>query len=129
MIQKGFQYLSEGQILIERIVSQMNYGRLSTSNTTKIDRNLLRLEVDKFLTQPSNYEIREGRTFIVSLNRYTVANAAIEVFLMDKGNEVLKSFSSVAECANYLGLTRFTVKRRADNGQQFIFKGETCLPF
>jgi hypothetical protein len=31
------------------------------------------IEVDKFLTQPSKYEIREGITFIVSLNRYRVA--------------------------------------------------------
>lgn len=80
MIQKGFHYLPEGIFLIERIVSQMNNGRLSTSNTTKLDRNQLKLEIDKFLTQPSNYEIREGRTFIVSLNRYRVANASIGVF-------------------------------------------------
>jgi len=46
----------------------MSNGRLSTSNTTKIDRNQLMIEIDKFLTQPSNYEIREGRTFIVSEN-------------------------------------------------------------
>jgi hypothetical protein len=122
MIQKGFHYLPEGQALIERIVSQINNGRLSTSKRTKLDRNLLMVDIEEFLKQPSNYEIREGRTFILSLNRYRVDNSAIGVLLVEKDGEVLKSFPSVAECAKYLGIARSTVKRRVENGQQFILK-------
>lgn len=107
----------------------MNNGRLSTSNTTKLDRNQLMIQVDKLLTHTSNYEIRKGITFIISLYRYRVANIGIGVFLTDKDNEVFKSFSQVAECVKYLGLARSTVKGRVENGQQFIFKGESSLPF
>ena len=50
-------------------------------------------------------------------------NTAIDVFLLDRNMEVLKSFSSVAECGKYLGLARSTVKRRIENGQHFVFEG------
>lgn len=51
-------------------------------------------------------------------------DSAISVLLLEKDGEVLKSFPlrTVAECAKYLGIARSTVKRRAENGQQFIFK-------
>ena len=38
--------MSEGQALIERIVSQMNNGWLSTSKTTKLDRNQLITDIE-----------------------------------------------------------------------------------
>lgn len=85
------------------------------------DRNSKRINY----TMPSdhsiiskNWLIREGRTYILLLNRYKVDNSAISVLLLDKGGERPGSFLSVVECAKYLGIARSTVKRRAENGQQ-----------
>lgn len=56
--------------LIERITKQMNNYRLSYSlHPGIIDRSLLEAEITKLLCGPSNYEIRQGKTFIKSLNR------------------------------------------------------------
>lgn len=100
----------------------MNNGRLSTSEIAKLDHNQLITDIEELLKQPSNYKIREGRTFSLSLNRYKVDNSAISVLLLDKDGERLESFLYFAECAKYLGIACSTVKRRAENGQQFIFK-------
>jgi hypothetical protein len=54
------------------------------------------------------------------LNRYKVDNKNITVTLV-KG-EVFKSFSSIAECAKYLGIARSTVNNRALNGTYFLYK-------
>lgn len=71
MKEKGFQYQDEGLELIKLILSQMNNNRLSTRNTTqKVDRNELYLKINELLNRPSNYDNRNGRRFILSLNRF-----------------------------------------------------------
>lgn len=118
ILQKGLHYISEGADFVNLIASRMNNNRLSTSNKPKIDIDLEKIE--EFIKQPSNYEIREGKTFILSLNRYKVDNKNITVTLV-KG-EVFKSFSSIAECAKYLGIARSIVNNRALNGTYFLYK-------
>jgi len=51
--------------MIKRIVSQMNNNRLSTSKAPKIDRIELLLEIEKFLSRPSNYEIKDGKVWVL----------------------------------------------------------------
>ena len=48
----------------------MNNYRLSTSLHPKMDRSLLETDIKKLLSGPSNYEVREGKKYIISLNRY-----------------------------------------------------------
>lgn len=53
----GIHYLPEGKHLISRIISQMNNNRLSTSESPKIDRNLLLSEIANLVEDSprSNY--------------------------------------------------------------------------
>src|SRR5690606_11627501 len=95
---KGLHYLPEGKALIECITRQMNNYRLSSSLHPRIDRSLLEAEITKLLNGPSNYEIREGKTFIKSLNRYLKnegLNKAIAVQLVDgETGSIISTFNS-----------------------------------
>lgn len=70
LYKKGLNYLQEGEALIKRILSQMNNNRLSTSRVPKVDRDLLQVDIVKLLSEPSNYEIKDGIIFIKYLNRF-----------------------------------------------------------
>jgi hypothetical protein len=124
----GLHYLPEGKALIERITQQMNNYRLSSSLLPRIDRSLLEAETTKLLSGPSNYEIREGKTFIKSLNRYLKheeLNKAIAVQLVDglTGN-VIFTFNSFNDCAKFLGTSRSSVSNRSVKNNQFKHQGK-----
>lgn len=100
----GLHYLPEGKALIERIVQQMNNNRLSTSSRhPRAGRARLTAEIAKLLSGPSNYEIKEGKTYIKSLNRYIkheLPNKAIAVQLVDVQNQnIISTFNSFSDCA------------------------------
>lgn len=79
---KGLNYLTEGETLVTRIISQMNNHRLSTSRSPKLtplDRDLLLANISKLLDGPSNYEIKGDRVFIKSLNRFKGSHTSREV--------------------------------------------------
>lgn len=124
----GLHYLPEGKALIERITQQMNNYRLSSSLHPRIDRPLLETEISKFLSGPSNYEIREGKTFIKSLNRFLKneeINKAIGVQLVDGlTGSVISTFNSYNECAKFLDTSRSSVSNRAVKNNQFKHKGK-----
>lgn len=61
ILNKGFQYRSEGTKLIEIITGQTNNYRLSSylqKTATATASITYKADVDKLLSQPSNYEIR-----------------------------------------------------------------------
>jgi len=125
---KGFNYLQEGEALIKRILSQMNNNRLSTSkgsSATKVDRDLLQVDLDKLLSESSNYEIKEGRIFIKSLNRFKGSPTSKMVQLLDvtSGN-IISTFSSIAESAKFLGALPQTTRIRVQKNTHFLFKGK-----
>lgn len=64
----------------------MNSNRLSTSDSVKVDRNLLHSQVTKLLSGPSNLEVRDGKPFIISLNRNKGVNKSIAVQIVDINN-------------------------------------------
>lgn len=124
----GLHYLPEGKALIERITQQMNNSRLSSSLLPRIDRSLLEADITKLLSGPSNYEIREGKTFIKSLNRYIKneeLNKAIAVQLVDglTGN-IISTFNSFNDCAKFLGTSRSSVSNRSIKNNQFKHDGK-----
>lgn len=99
----------------------MNNYRLSTfeRHATKVQSIPFKVEVEEFLNnQPNNYQVKEGKLFIVSLNRFRIDNTSLPIEFIDiNTNESLKLFSSQLECANYLDIARSTVKNRVLKGQ------------
>ena len=124
----GLHYLPEGKALIERITQQMNNYRLSSSLQPRVDRLLLETDIAKLLSGPSNYEIREGKTFIKSLNRYLKyeePNKAIAVQLVDGlTGKVISTFNSFNDCAKFLGTSRSSVSNRSVKNNQFKHQGK-----
>jgi hypothetical protein len=96
---KIIMYAYEGIKLIELILSQMNENRLSSSGVKLVERDFLQSEVTRFLKGPSNYEIREGRIFIKSLNKYHSGRTKTKVELKDQEGLVFKTFDSMNKCA------------------------------
>jgi len=106
----------------------MNNYRLSSSLHPRIDRSLLEAEITKLLNGPSNYEIREGKTFIKSLNRYLKnegLNKAIAVQLVDgETGSIISTFNSFNDCAKFLGTSRSSVSNRSLKNNLFKHEGK-----
>jgi len=94
------------------ILNQMNSNRLSSSGSTKVDRDFLYALIDKLLKGPSNLEkLEDGRIYIKSLNRYfnTKAREKISVVIKDEKGLVVNSFDSISSCAKFYNLPRSTL--------------------
>jgi len=129
--ERGHHYQEEGKNVLNLIISQMNNNRLSSNqdeNYPVIDREQLYLKINQLLNGPSNIEVKEdGRLFIKSLNRFYTGSGKTEVqILSDKEGLVLKTFTSLSDCAKFLGLTQPTVKNRLIKNQAFLFEGNPC---
>jgi len=86
----------------------MNNNRLSTSKAPKVgDRSKLLDEIEVFLkNNPSNYEIRDGRTFIKSSNRFLKNPRPVSVSIKSVlSGDILYSFESFSCCGKFLGLS------------------------
>ena len=94
-------YTENGLKLINQILSQMNLNRLSSNTKPKIDRISLLENINRFLTGESNFEIRNGRIFIKSLNKYYSDPKCIKVQLQDKDGKVYQTFYSMSSCARF----------------------------
>ena len=123
----GLQYTEEGLKLMQLILSQMNSYRLSTSSSPRVDREVLRLNVDKLLNGPSNLEVKkDGRIFIKSLNRHAYNPKSQIVQLCEAGSGiVLQSFESTSACARLLGIPQSTASKRLNNEIPFLFEDKT----
>jgi hypothetical protein len=107
----GMHYTDEGVKLIDQILSQMNINRLSTNSKPKADRTFLLVCINKLLRSGgSNFEIRNGRTFIKSLNKYYSDPKCVKVQLQDKDGKVIQTFDSFSSCGRFLGVYPATVK-------------------
>ena len=125
LYKKGLHYLPEGEALINRILSQMNNNRLSTSKVARVDRDLLQADIVKLLSGPSNYEIKEGRTFIKSLKRFKGSPTSKVVQLLDATSEdLMHTFFSIADSAKFLGELPQTTRLRVQKNTRFLFKGK-----
>lgn len=128
LYKKGLNYLQEGETLIKRILNQMNNNRLSTSkasSATKVDRDIIQMDIDKLLSKPSNYEIKDGRIFIKSLNRFKGSPTSKLVQLLDvTSGDIINTFSSIAESAKFLNVLPQTTRIRVQKNTHFLFKGK-----
>jgi hypothetical protein len=129
--ERGHHYQEEGKNTLNLIISQMNNNRLSSNqagNLPKIERDKLYLEINKLLNGPSNIEVKEdGRLFIKSLNRFYTGSGKTEVQIISNKGLILKRFTSLSDCAKFLGLTQPTVKNRLIKNQPFLFENNPCF--
>nr|YP_009254022.1 hypothetical protein [Hypomyces aurantius]ANC62708.1 hypothetical protein [Hypomyces aurantius] len=123
----GLHYLPEGVKLIELILSQMNENRLSSRGIKPVERNFIQSEVIRLLQGPSNYEIREGRIFIKSLNKYHSGRTKTKVELKDQEGLVFKTFDSMNKCAEFLGVSTHTVSKRIKSNSPVIFNNKEFI--
>lgn len=122
LLQKGFHYHLEGLALITRITNQMNNNRLSSPSGVKEDRTLLHAEVKKFLlNNPSNYELIGDKIWIKSLDKFRVVIKSVLLVEADT-KKTINTFSSITECAKFLGLGRPLITERIRKGEQFWFQ-------
>lgn len=78
------------------------------------------------LNLPSNYEIKNGKLFIISLDRFRVDNEAVSIQLLDVVSyATIKSFSSIYDCAKFPEISRSTVNNRAIKGKSFLLEGRS----
>ena len=121
LYKKGLNYLQEGEAFIKRILSQMNNNRLSTSKVPKVDRDLIQVIITKLLSEPSNYEIKDGRIFLKSLNRFKGSPTSKMVKLLDATSEdIMNTFTSIAESAKFLGELPQTTRIRVQKKYSFF---------
>lgn len=127
--ERGHLYQEEGKNLLNLIISQMNNNRLSTNqgeNLPQIEREQLYLEINKLLNGPSNIEVKEEGIFIKSLNYFSTGSGKIAVHIVSNQGLILKTFTSLSDCAKTLGITQPTVRNRLIKNQPFLFENNPC---
>jgi hypothetical protein len=103
----------------------MNNNRLSSNqneNFPKIEREQLYLEINKLLNGPSNIEVKEKGIFIKSLNRFSTGSGKTGVQIISNQGIIFKTFTSLSDCAKFLGITQPTAKNRLIKNQPFLFE-------
>ena len=93
--------------------TSMNKHRLSNSGAPKIDRILLKAEIYKLLSEPSNYVSKNGKAWIISLNRFKLETKAkaVQLVEMSSGN-VLKTFKTQTDCADFFHISETAIRKR-----------------
>lgn len=127
--ERGHLYQEEGKNVLNLIISQMNNNRLSTNkgeNLPKIEREQLYLEINKLLNGPSNIEVKEEGIFIKSLNYFSTGSGKIGVHIVSNQGLILKTFTSLSDCAKTLGVTQPTARNRLIKNQPFLFENNPC---
>ena len=125
--EQGHNLSKEGGKIIDLIISQTNNNRLSTSlNHVVVDREQLLAKVNELLNGPSNFDIRNGKKFVISLNKYYHSSRLnVCVILVDEKGNTLHCFDSLADCAKFLKVDPSTISKRKSKGIPFIFENKT----
>lgn len=119
------QYEDKGKKLMDTIINQMNSKRLSTSGVKLIPGDSLLKKVNDLLNGPSNCEIRDGKVWIISLNRFRPVGGLIKpmkIQLQDLNGNIVKTFATQTECGKYLNTTRTTIARWLEEGRPVLFE-------
>lgn len=125
--EQGHHLSNQGVKLIDLILSQMNNNRLSTtaSSLPAVDRTRLLAEINLMLNEPSNFGLRNGRKWIISLNKYyNSSRTNICVIITDENGNNLHSFDSLADCAKFLDVDPSTVSKRINKSIPFLFENK-----
>ena len=130
--EQGHHLSNEGIKLIDLILNQMNNNRLSTSKSISIDTNINRKEllskVEVLINGPSNFEIRNGKKFVISLNKYyNSSRVNINTIIVDENNTQLYSFDSLRDCAKFLNVDPSTVSKKKSKNISFILDNKSVF--
>lgn len=127
--EQGHHLSEEGVKVIDLILSQMNRNRLSTNlNQVIVDRAEVLDKVNQLLSGPSNFEIKNGKKWVISLNKYYHSSRKnICVVIVDEKGNTLHSFDSLADCAEFLNVKPTTISKRITKSISFLitFEGDT----
>lgn len=126
--EKGHHHTDVGLKLIELILSQMNNRRLSSEmNRSIVDREHLYTEIHSLLSGPSNYQITDKGTLILSKQIYLrEGGVAKAIQIIDEEGEVLEIFPSMLKCAEVLGKNNNTLTKWVRSNRQFKWKNKLC---
>lgn len=121
--EKGIHHIPEGAELIDSIFSQMNERRYSTYKGERRDMDpyILQAKLDKFLNGPSNYVLKEGKVWVVSLNRFLKNTSATGVEMLDETGAIIDSWRTITECAQSIGLSREGVQKRIRSNKFYSY--------
>lgn len=123
--EQGHHLTEQGDKLICLILSQMNNNRLSTTSNQPVDRTLLLDEINQLLSGPSNFELRNGRQWVISLNKYYHSpRNNICVAIQDENGNNIHSFNSILECAKFLDVHPTTITKRIKKSISFLLKNK-----
>lgn len=125
--EKGLHYLPDGLKVMKDIIDQMNRRRLSSNEKAegKLGRVSLDKEINRLLSGPSNLVVMDdGRVLIKSLNKYYSPRLSIKVEILDVNSNVLKTFPSIKDCAEFLGVTRQVLTRRILSRNSILLDSE-----
>ena len=100
----------------------MNNRRLSSSEVAIVDREFLYKEINLMLNKPSNLEIRNGNTWVISQNRFINRAEANIIQLIEEYGEVVKTFYTYKDCAKYLEVSLQTIPNRINKNSLFKLK-------
>ena len=151
---QGKHFTDEGKEIMSLLHLGMNEKRLST-NLIKNSSGLLTDNYDatlprknrwsyaeiiaralELLSTPSNYEIHSnGKIWVKSLGVYLKGIGNITVKAFNQEGEIMHSFNSIKECAQFFNVSDRTINRKLENGTEVEFNGkklvlrrETSLP-
>lgn len=121
--EKGIHHIPEGAELIDSIFSQMNERRYSTYKGERrdMDPSILQAKLDKFLNGPSNYVLKEGKVWVVSLNRFLKNTSATGVEMLDETGAIIDGWRTITECAQSIGLSREGVQKRIRSNKFYSY--------
>nr|YP_009568488.1 hypothetical protein [Drechslerella brochopaga]QBL02568.1 hypothetical protein [Drechslerella brochopaga] len=106
----------------------MNNNRLSTSNKPIVDRNELDIKVQTLLNMFSNFELREGRVWIISENRFkSEGGKSKSLELWDDQGNLIKIFSSIAEYGRYLNISSTSVNKLIKKADFFTHENKNVI--
>ena len=91
----------------------MNNNRLSTTSIQPVDIKFLLDEINQLLSGPSNFEIRNARQWVISLNKYYHSpRSNISVVIQDENGNDIHLFNSIVDCAKFLDVHPTTISTR-----------------
>lgn len=123
--EQGHHLTEQGVKLICLILSQMNNNRLSTTSSQPVDRALLLDEINQLLSGSSNFELRNDRQWVISLNKYFHSpRSNICVVIQDENGNDIHSFNSIIDCAKFLDVHPTTISKRIKKSIPFLLDNQ-----
>nr|AMX22318.1 hypothetical protein [Cryphonectria parasitica] len=127
--EQGYHHTEKGKYLIDSFLKQMNNNRLSTSvgSGPKINRELLISQAKIMLEGPSNYKRVGGKTLIISENKWLTYRKNVNIEIIDIKGNVINTCVSIAAVMEFLGLSRYMILKRLEDGKSFLWVKENRL--